>query len=377
MKKRFWLYKRGEVFYLQDAETRQKESLHTKDAKEAQRLRDARNQSVDQPHLGLALAKAYLAAYDPLMTQRSWETVMVEFSTRGKPTTQNRKNRAFLSQSFNPIRHKKLLETTADDLFKVMNSGGNTVNHFLRCLHNLALGLGWLPNQIIPSKLWPSAHAKPKRGITWDEHQKILASEKMVERQNFYQLLWEIGASQTDTVKLAADNVDWGQRILAYQRQKTGQWAHMRIGARLEVLLQQLPHEGPFFPTLRTTTDSARAAEFYRRCHVAGVEGVSLHSYRYAWAERAKSCGYPERWAQNALGHNSRAVHEAYAKEARAICPSMEEYEQRPGVGKVVSLSVNPAPVPVSPNRLTADEHDQKVASGSCSEVSRVNYPPA
>jgi RNA polymerase sigma-70 factor (ECF subfamily) len=23
-----------------------------------------------------------------------------------------------------------------------------------------------------------------------------------------------------------------------------------------------------------------------------GIKGVSLHSYRYAWAERAKTCGY-------------------------------------------------------------------------------------
>ena len=84
MKKRFWLYKRGEVFYLQDAETRQKESLHTKDSKEAERLRDARNQSVDRPHLGLALAKAYLAAYDPTMVERFWTTVMAELAARGK-----------------------------------------------------------------------------------------------------------------------------------------------------------------------------------------------------------------------------------------------------------------------------------------------------
>jgi integrase len=41
--------------------------------------------------------------------------------------------------------------------------------------------------------------------------------------------------------------------------------------------------------------------------------GVTLHSYRYAWAERAKTCAMPERFAQEALGHNSKAVHRAYA----------------------------------------------------------------
>jgi integrase len=58
------------------------------------------------------------------------------------------------------------------------------------------------------------------------------------------------------------------------------------------------------------------------------LNGISLHSYRYAWAERARSCGYPERWAQNALGHNSRAVHQAYAKEGVAICPPLDDYER-------------------------------------------------
>ena len=53
-----------------------------------------------------------------------------------------------------------------------------------------------------------------------------------------------------------------------------------------------------------------------------------MHSYRYAWAERAKSAGYPERYAMEALGHNSRAVHRAYAKNAHVKLPALEEYEQ-------------------------------------------------
>ena len=60
-----------------------------------------------------------------------------------------------------------------------------------------------------------------------------------------------------------------------------------------------------------------------------GIHGVSLHSYRYAWAERAKTAGYPERFAQLALGHNSKAVHRAYAKKAQVTLPPLEEYEQK------------------------------------------------
>ena len=60
-----------------------------------------------------------------------------------------------------------------------------------------------------------------------------------------------------------------------------------------------------------------------------GIQGVSLHSYRYAWAQRARTVGYPERFAQEALGHNSRAVHYAYARGARVVVPSLEDYETR------------------------------------------------
>jgi integrase len=60
-----------------------------------------------------------------------------------------------------------------------------------------------------------------------------------------------------------------------------------------------------------------------------GIKGVSLHSYRYAWAERAKKAGYPERFAQEALGHNSKAVHRAYARKAQVELPSLGEYERQ------------------------------------------------
>jgi hypothetical protein len=36
----------------------------------------------------------------------------------------------------------------------------------------------------------------------------------------------------------------------------------------------------------------------------------------------------PERFAQEALGHNSKAVHRAYAKRALMKIPSLEDCEQ-------------------------------------------------
>jgi hypothetical protein len=38
---------------------------------------------------------------------------------------------------------------------------------------------------------------------------------------------------------------------------------------------------------------------------------------------------YPERFAQAALGHNSKAVHRAYAKKAMVVIPTLEDYERK------------------------------------------------
>lgn len=325
---RFWLYRRDGVFYLHDSQSGKRESLETRSRSEAQEVRKARNQASERPTLGLALAKAYLSTQDPQIVQRTWEDVRREFCARGKPQTQLWRKRAMRSKPFGLLKHKKLLETTLDDFFAALRVGGVVTHSFLRCVHNLALGLGWLAWPVLPLKLWPTVHTKPKRGITWDEHQKIIAAEQNVERRLYYEILREVGASQTDAASLCAENIDWQTRVLAYQRRKTGQWAYLRVGERLEKILRQLPAKGPLFPKISRSADTSRAAEFRRRCRLLKIEGISLHSYRYGWAERAKGCGYPGRWAQNALGHNSSAVHQAYAKGHIAICPPLDEYEQ-------------------------------------------------
>lgn len=81
---------------------------------------------------------------------------------------------------------------------------------------------------------------------------------------------------------------------------------------------------------------------------------MTLHSYRYAWAERAKQCGYPERFAQEALGHNSKAVHRAYAKRAQVVLPSIEEYQRRAQDGKILRLPVA-AELPKTPELDATD----------------------
>ncbi len=92
-------------------------------------------------------------------------------------------------------------------------------------------------------------------------------------------------------------------------------------------LLKDLPSGGLLFPYLASVRPGDRATEFGQRCRQLGIKGVTLHSYRYTWAERAKTVGYPERFPQEDLGHNSKAVHRAYARRALVKIPSLEEYE--------------------------------------------------
>ncbi|HMJ91585.1 MAG TPA: hypothetical protein VK530_17310, partial [Candidatus Acidoferrum sp.] len=240
MKQRFWLFKRGQVFYLEDSESGQQESLHTRNRGEAIQLQEAKNRAARQPLLGTALAKAYLSVSNPALVTRTWDCVIERFCSAGKAATQLRRQRAIRSAPFALIRNKKLIETTAEDFHAVLKAGGVFTNHCLRLLHNLALGMGWLPWPVIPPKLWPPAPPKPKRAITWEEHQSIVRCEQNLERRFYYELLWEIGAAQTDTSRLEAENIAWETRTLSYRRQKTGAWCHLTIGSRLESLLRQL-----------------------------------------------------------------------------------------------------------------------------------------
>lgn len=54
---------------------------------------------------------------------------------------------------------------------------------------------------------------------------------------------------------------------------------------------------------------------------------MSLHSYRYAWAQRAKTAGMPLREAMAHLGHGSKTIHLAYSERAEVVTLPLEYYE--------------------------------------------------
>jgi len=58
---------------------------------------------------------------------------------------------------------------------------------------------------------------------------------------------------------------------------------------------------------------------------------------------KSKPGHYPERFAQEALGHNSKAVHRAYSRKAKVKLPSLENYEKQAAAGNVIPFQPVPA----------------------------------
>src|ERR1700733_2447778 len=331
MKLRYRLFlRRKSVYYDFDDTTKTFPSLKTKDKAEANRLLMAMNEAGQQPAMNLSLARVYLRHSAPLVTTRTWQNVLEEIIALKTGPTQARWKSAAKDKAFDLIRDRVLIETQGEHLLAVLRTGTVSTNAFLRKVHNFALDMNWLPATVIPRRQWAAIHYKEKRAITLEEHQKIIAAEVNPERKTLYQLCWHLGASQGDIANLNGEDVDWTNNTIGFTRKKSGVPVLVHLGHDALNVFKDLPAEGVLFPYLSRVRAGDRATEFGQRCRQLGITGITLHSYRYAWAERAKTAGMPERFAQEALGHNSKAVHRAYAKRAVMKIPSLEDYEKKP-----------------------------------------------
>ena len=344
MKQRYGLLKRPwGVWYLKDKVTGKQTSLGTRSKSEAQKLLHAKNEAHAQPMLNRKMALTYLSATDPEAVSRDWAYVLDQKIKTVHGNTRKRWKGVKASKSFATILRLPLMETQAQHFLAVIQSGGVSANAFLRKLHNYALDMNWLSGPVLPKAQWPRIKYKDKRGITLEEHRRIIEREPNPERRAFYEICWHFGGGQTDMASLQAENIDWSRRLLSYYRCKTGELAQIHFGPDAEKVLRSRPASGSLFPYLIGVREADRATEFKQRCQGLGIEGVTLHSYRYAWAERAKRAGYPERYAQQALGHASKAVHRAYAANTSTQLPSLEDYESKAQAG-APALVANASP---------------------------------
>src|SRR2546430_16965796 len=124
MKQRFRLYRRnGGIFYIHDSKTGQQASLGTRERTEAVALFSARTQAHCQAHLNLRLARTYLAATDPMVAKRTWQVPMEELTKTKRGATRDRWQRVVKVRAYDVSRDLPVLETHAEALFKVVNTG--------------------------------------------------------------------------------------------------------------------------------------------------------------------------------------------------------------------------------------------------------------
>jgi integrase len=335
MQERFRMFRRaGGNYYSRDKINGRSESLGTADRTAAKQLLAARNQAAAQPQLNRTMAKAYLLAKSPDLLTRTWADVMEHYTASGVESTRKRKATAFRSRPFAILRGVTLMDTEAAHLLAVLKHErtGNSTHHYLRRLHNYALHLGWLLMPVMADAAWPEVRRRKFAAITLEEHHRIVERELMLERKLYYEMLWETGGSQSDIAALHWNQIDLGNETIRFVRRKlagkeSGGESLLRIGPCIRKLLNQLPQSGFLFPRLSTWSSDSRSSEFCRRCRMLRITGKSLHSYRYAWAQRARAAGMPEREAMNHLGHESRAVHAAYAGGAQVAVLPLEFYE--------------------------------------------------
>jgi integrase len=335
MRNRYRMFRRGVRYYAKDKSTGKAVTLNTSDREEAKTLLQAKNQAVEQAHLNLAMARVYLSCKTPEMLERTWNDVMLDMEQAYHGPTLKRWRVQMKCGPFQSLRKLKLVETEASHfLFALRHPrAGSSVLKWLRIVHNRALDLGWLLSPVLARKLWPRLKTKKSKAVTAQQHARLVSTEKDDEFRLYLEMLWEIGGAQTDTARLRRENVDLFNRRLTYTRQKLeniGQGSvAIVIGNDLMKILEQLPKEGFLFPTLAEQDDKVRSSRFRKRCDRLGFKEITLHGYRYAWAQRAKAFGMPLREAMSHLGHGSKAIHLAYSQQAEVVSLPLEFYEKQ------------------------------------------------
>ena len=315
------------IFYAENSH-KERVSLRTRNRGVAEDILRGHKASVEKPNFAYKVALAYLGETDPEAPSRTWLDVIEAYIKRSAAgPTRNRLETAKKDKALQKILKLNLLQDRprqAGLFFEALNAGGISTNVFLRRFHNFALDMGYLAVPIIPRRQWPKVRYATKKAVTEEQYRQIIGREQNPEKLAFYQLLWHLGGSQTDIAILTAEAIDWTNRTVNFPRKKNQQTCAQRFGDECAAVLEKLPKQGLLLPSIARLGEGDRASYFTLRCRTLGIQGVSLHSLRYSWAERAAAVGMPERFAMMALGHKSRAIHQAYSKNLATTIDSLE-----------------------------------------------------
>jgi hypothetical protein len=147
------MFRRGNVYWIQNNNSAKQESLRTKDRDEAVRLLSAKNEATRQPIINIQIARTYLMVGDPESATRTWQAVMNEIVKLKHGETQRRWQVAIKDKALDGIRERPILETRAEHFLRAMESGKVSTNIYLRRIHKFALGMNWLPVPVIPKRM--------------------------------------------------------------------------------------------------------------------------------------------------------------------------------------------------------------------------------
>ena len=339
--------KSGSYFQF-DKQTKQQKSLRTKDHESAVRMINAANEKERIPMINRRIGFIYLTDTDPNLSTRTWHDVMVSYreSRKLKGTSLDRLLRAEQAKAVMPLLKRKIVETSSQQFLECLNTGGVSVNVFLRRWHNHALEMDWLPKRVLSNRLWPKVHHEEKRAITQAEHQALKNYIENEEWKDYLETLWWTGGAQMDIATLTGERISLDTGAISFQRAKlqkkgSGQTLLM-MGPTLQAIMKRRWNKGHVFPYLASIRTTDRATYFRRYCERAGVgDDVTLHCYRYAVAERMHTIGFNERFSKALLGHKTTRNHNLYAKGAVVQVPCLEKSEsdfQLENEAKVLSI---------------------------------------
>ena len=333
---RYRMFKSGKTggYFQYDKLTKRQKSLHTRDHESAVRMIHAANEKELTPMINRQIGLIYLANTDSDVLTRTWSDVIVSYceSRKFDEASLERLQRAGRANAITPLLSRKIIDTKPEEFLKCLNSGGVSVNDYLRRWHNHALEMDWLPKRVLSSKLWPKIHRKIKRAITLQEHQALRNHIGNEEWKDYLETLWWTGGAQMDIATLTGDRVLLETGVIAFQRAKleskgVGQTLLM-MGPTLREIMTRRWNAGHLFPYLASIRTTDRATYFARYCKRTGIgKEITLHCYRYAVAERMHAIGFNHRFSKALLGHGTNRNHNLYAKGATVQVPCLETCE--------------------------------------------------
>jgi hypothetical protein len=356
---------KGGVYYIIDKATGKSRSSKTTDKHQAEAFARVQYDLTDDTNVAFhkKTAEMHLAKCNPEWTINTWDMVInsMKKAPRGQVGGQKsaRTVRTITSswgnKCWNRIRHKRLIDTLPSDFQGALNGLGCGLVAFGKTLHRFAFNHGMMPYQIMGDAMWPKVKFNRRsRAITEAEHVRLVkyfseAGERVYrmalkhhpdttiaqwqeEWVNYLWLLWFTAASNSDAANMKAENILWDERVIAYKRDK---WQEpeetppvcvaIAKGGQLEKLLKALPAQGNLFPLLTQIGQESRCRVFKKARERVGIKGrVTIHGYRFGFAERAKKGGMSVEDRMISLGHANYKMTHHYDKHALVTPQSIE-----------------------------------------------------